>query len=85
MSPESRRRGLAKLMLRLPALRGELQVSFAHSEEVASLCSAFDEATATLDRLRRERAAADAAILAEYETVCREIEAELIRHCLAAI
>ena len=47
-------RGLAKLMLKLPVFRGRLQMLSMRNEDFLSLCGAFEEASVTLERLRRE-------------------------------
>ncbi|MGH6862586.1 MAG: hypothetical protein ACRECY_20270, partial [Phyllobacterium sp.] len=48
------RRGLLKLMLKLPGLRRQLLVLSAKDEGALSLCGAYDDATDTLERLRRD-------------------------------
>lgn len=69
-------------MLKLPALRGQLQVLTAHSSSLGSLCEAYDEASATLDRLRSRTSMKNSAMIAEYEMICSEIETEVIEICL---
>jgi hypothetical protein len=76
------RRGLIKLMLKMPALRGELQLLSTQKKEVLGLCGAFEEASSTLDRLRKEGQEQNREIIAEYETLCAEIEQEIIFMCL---
>jgi hypothetical protein len=78
---EQNRRGLVRLMLKLPALRGRLQILSATNAGVFSLCGAFEEASATLDRLRKENSQVDPAVIREYETLCEEIEREIIEMC----
>lgn len=78
---EHNRRGLVKLMLRLPALRGKLQIATATNAELFNLCGAFDDASSTLERLRKEKTAANQAIIVEYETLCEDIEHEVIELC----
>jgi hypothetical protein len=83
MSPEARsnRRGLLKLMLRMPALRGRLQTLSAMNDDVMSLCGAFEDATVTLDKLRRDWAGGNRAAIVEYEELCQEIEKEIVEIC----
>lgn len=76
------RRGLLKLMLRLPALRGQLQVLCASDASVLGLCGAFDDASTTLERLRKNRSDQDADAILEYETICFEIETDIIGICI---
>jgi hypothetical protein len=78
---EQNRRGLVKLMLRMPALRGRLQILSATNAGVFSLCGAFEEASSTLDRLRKEGTLVDPSVMREYETLCEEIEQEIIDMC----
>ncbi|HEV7309760.1 hypothetical protein [Ensifer sp.] len=75
-------RGLLKLMLKLPALRGQLQLLSAKNQSVASLCEAYEEASSMLDRQRR-RDPMDHSMIQEYELICREIEEEVISICIA--
>jgi hypothetical protein len=77
------RAGLAKLMLKMPALRGKLQVLSAKHAELYSLCGAFGDASATLERLRRNQTNPDSAVIADYENLCAELEQDIIRICLA--
>jgi len=78
------RRGLLKLMLRIPELRGRLQELSSRSESLSSLCGAFEDASMTLERLRAVRALPDEAAILEYEAVCREIEGEIRSICARA-
>jgi hypothetical protein len=75
------RRGLVKLMLKMPALRGRLQILSATNAGVFGLCGAFEEASTTLERLRKENSRADQAVMREYEALCAEIEEEIIEFC----
>jgi hypothetical protein len=75
------RRGLIKLMLKMPALRGKLQIVSASNADMFSLCGAFEEASTMLDRLRRENGRASPAVISEYESLCEEIEREIIEMC----
>lgn len=81
MSTGSAQRGLWKLMLKLPAMRGQLQLLNARSASMVNLCDAFDEATSTLDRLRKEPLK-NAALIKEYEILCTDIEGEIIDLCI---
>lgn len=82
MPNEAKQRGLLKLMLKLPALRGQLQLLTAKNMPLASLCEAYDEASSMLDRQRRLDPQ-DTSMVSEYELICREIEEEVISICLA--
>jgi hypothetical protein len=73
--------GLMKLMLRMPALRGRMRMLTMRNTEFRSLCGAFDDAVTTLERLRRNRDNPDLGIIAEYESICVEIESDIIRMC----
>lgn len=76
-------RGLWKLMMKLPTLRGKLQLLFAQSTTLVSLCAAYDEASATLEQLRKERSTANQEMIAEYDDICSEIEAEVADICVS--
>lgn len=78
---EHNRRGLIKLMLRLPALRGKLQIISATNADMFSLCGAFEDASSTLDRLRKEKTGANQSVIREYENLCDELEQEIIEIC----
>jgi hypothetical protein len=82
MSTASEQRGLWKLMLRLPAMRGQLQMLSARNSALMGLCDAFDEASSTLDRLRRN-GSNDLKLLAEYDMLCADIESEVIDICIS--
>lgn len=83
MSTGTAQRGLWKLMLKLPALRGQLQILSARNATMLSLCDAFYDASSTLEHLRKDPGA-DAAMLREYEALCMEIEGEIIEICLSS-
>ena len=68
------RAGLNKLMLKMPALRGQLQILSAQNPELYDLCGAFGDASATLERLRRNQTNPDSAVIADYENLCVELE-----------
>jgi hypothetical protein len=78
---EHNRRGLVKLMLRVPALRERLQAVSASNADMFSLCGAYEDASSTLDRLRKEKSQKNPAIISEYERLCEEIEQEIIEIC----
>jgi hypothetical protein len=78
---EHNRRGLMRLMLKVPALRGKLQRLTASNADLFSLCGAFEDASSTLDQLRRETSQASATVLTEYEQLCGEIEREIVEFC----
>ena len=78
---EHNRRGLVKLMLRLPALRSQLQIVSATNPDMFSLCGAFEDASSTLDRLRKDKTGESQSVLGEYETLCAELEREIIELC----
>ncbi len=68
-------------MLKLPAMRGQLQMESAKNKALIGLCDAFDDATTALDELNRDpRSNAD--LIKEYETICSEIESEVIDLCI---
>jgi len=76
-------RGVSRLMLRLPALRDVLRPLAAKSEGLLSLCEAYDDACETLERLRIPKTGDDPMRL-EYQTICHEIETDIIEFCLRA-
>src|SRR5262245_3650392 len=78
---DQNRRGLVKLMLKLPAVRGRLQILSATNAGVFSRCGAFEEASSTLDRLRSEDSQVNPIVLREYETLCEEIEQDILERC----
>lgn len=80
---QTTRRGLLKLMLRMPQMRKRLQELCATDESLISLCCAFEDATTTLDHLRRDcsQSASHHDMLAEYEQMCLDIEKEISSIC----
>ena len=80
MEAARNRKGLMKLMLRMPALRGQLQLLSVRNEDVFNLCGAFDDASVTLERLRKS--GEDQDVILEYENICAEIEREIIEICI---
>jgi len=81
MDNQADRRGLIRLMLKMPVLRGRLQIVCATKPNVFSLCGAYEEASAMLDRLRKDGAKASPDVVAEYEELCTELENDIIRMC----
>ena len=75
------RRGLLKLMLRMPALRERLQTLTSRDENLFALCGAFEDATSTLDELRRQPSERNKAVISEYEELCQDIEREISEIC----
>ncbi|MDL2409409.1 hypothetical protein PY650_28015 [Rhizobium calliandrae] len=75
------RRGLWRLMLRLPAMRGRLQILGAKSSALQDLFEAYEDASVTLERLLREPDGAAPQMIREYETICSEVENEVIEYC----
>ncbi|MDK4717272.1 hypothetical protein [Rhizobium sp. CNPSo 4039] len=73
-------RGLWRLMLKLPALRGRLQILAARSRQFDDLFEAYEEASHALERFQRE--GKGNRLVEEYEAVCRDIEADIIQHIL---
>lgn len=80
--PGAGQRGLWRLMLKLPALRGRLQILAARTEALSSLCEAYEDACVVLQQLRNSPHTSNPAMVGEYEAICSEIEAEIIRYCL---
>ncbi|MBD9448244.1 MULTISPECIES: hypothetical protein [unclassified Rhizobium] len=78
---DAERRGLHRLMLKLPSVRGRLQLIGEKSESLGSLCEAYEDASSTLDRLRSSAGDMNHAMVHEYEMVCAEIEADVIKYC----
>ncbi|HVW58180.1 MAG TPA: hypothetical protein VHC00_21100 [Rhizobiaceae bacterium] len=73
--------GLLKLMLKMPALRGRLQIVSMRKPEMLNLCGAFEEASLTLERLIRENDPLNRQQIEEYQNICHEIEEEIIAIC----
>ena len=68
-------------MLKMPALRGRLQILSIRNPDILSFCGAFEDANATLDRLIRENSPENREKIEEYQTICREIEDDIISLC----
>jgi hypothetical protein len=75
--------GLLKLMMRLPALRGELQIIHGHDTTLKDLAEAYEEASRTLAELRGDPGC-DRRLLREYETVCADIESDVVKLCASS-
>ena len=73
-------RGLWRLMLKLPAMRGRLQLLAAKSSSLDDLFEAYEEASSTLERMAKDRAREECPLVEEYETVCSEIESDVIHY-----
>lgn len=74
------RSGLSKLMLKLPSVRSELKQFSV--EPLIGLFEAYDEASNMLDKLRRDEVEITPLSL-EYETICKEIEEDVLQYCLS--
>lgn len=81
---DARHRGLLKLMVKLPSVRGRLQMIAARPAALGELFEAYDTATHTLEELERKGSATDE-LIHEYRTICTEIETDVVRYCLAHI
>ena len=75
-------RGLRRLMLRLPGLRGKLQLLAAKSVPVGNLLEAYEDASVALNQLRAAPGEDNCPLVKEYDSICAEIEAEIIQYCL---
>jgi hypothetical protein len=69
-------------MLRLPAVRGQLQFLAGRSESLESLCEAYEDASGTLERLLKAPGDDNCPMVKEYQAICGEIEAEVLTYCL---
>ena len=75
------RQGLIKLMLKLPAVRGQLQtLVLRSSSSLVDLCEAYGEATSELERLERSGKTDDAPAIEEYRRLCADIENDVLRY-----
>jgi hypothetical protein len=81
MDKVSAQRGLWKLMLKLPALRGKLQIFSAQNPDILGLCEAFEQANTMLEDLRKAQAP-DLKMILEYENLCSDIENEVVELCI---
>jgi hypothetical protein len=78
---QANRRGLLRLMLRIPELRDQLREVVARDDDALSLCGAFEDASVTLEQMRMDETRRHADILVEYEDICRQIEDEIRMIC----
>jgi hypothetical protein len=69
-------------MLRLPAMRGRLQILGAKSSALQDLFEAYEDASMTLERLLKEAGEDARPMIREYETICSEVENDVIEYCL---
>ncbi len=77
MEAKSAKRGLRRLMIKLPAMRRQLETEYAANLDFIGLCEAFEEASSSLDRSYRDTTV-PSAIIVECEAVCAEIENEIL-------
>jgi hypothetical protein len=82
MPADNDHKGLFRLMLKMPALRGRLQVLSIRDPEVLSLCGAFEDASSTLEFHLNENHPTNRDRIQEYQMICREIEDDIIGLCL---
>lgn len=73
------RRGLWRLMLKLPALRGQLQIIAARTRELDELFEAYEMAASALEGFRKDM---NHVRIQEYESLCSAIEEDIIQHIL---
>jgi hypothetical protein len=69
-------------MLKLPAMRAQLQLLVARSTSLRELCEAYDDTCVALERLRSEPRDMSRPLVREYETICSEIESDIILYCV---
>ena len=81
-STETAQRGLWRLMLKLPAVRGRLQLLASKSRSLTDLFEAYEEASLALERLMRQPGDEHCPMVTEYETICAEIESDIIQYVL---
>ena len=80
---EAARRGRTRLMLRLPAVRTQLH-NVKDGSSFDEIFEAYDAACSALERFRHSLDWRDRVLIEEYETVCAEIEADVVREFLRA-
>ncbi|WP_192815347.1 hypothetical protein [Rhizobium sp. CCGE 510] len=78
----SQHRGMVRLMLKFPRVRGALQLLEVRKPTVINLYEAYEDACSTLETLQ-VAALSDPVLLAEYAALCTEIETDVIALCLA--
>lgn len=76
------KRGLWRLMLKLPAVRGRLQLLAAQPSPLDGLLEAYEEASTALERMSRDRPRQECPLIEEYEAMCAEIESDVVRYVL---
>ena len=74
--------GLWSLMLKLPALRGRLQIAASRSSALNDLLEAYEEASFALERFMKRGDPQSRTLADEYTALCAEIESDIIRHLL---
>ncbi|MDM9623017.1 hypothetical protein A6U87_07370 [Rhizobium sp. AC44/96] len=72
-------RGLWRLLLKLPSIRGRLQIIAARSSHLNELFEAYEEANVALGRFQKERDRESCPLIEEYEALCAEIESDVLR------
>ena len=82
---EAAHRGLLKLMLRLPSFRGQLHLLWQNDVGLEALCEAYEDATATLERLLRKSDVGEEGLIDEYRAVCLELESDVRSRCLSRL
>ncbi len=65
-------------MLKLPALRGRLQILAQKSMALKELCEAYEEAAMAHERLLKEDPTGRGEFALEYGGICLEIETDII-------
>ncbi|CAN7270889.1 hypothetical protein [Rhizobium sp. LjRoot254] len=75
-------KGLLRLMVRLPAIRGELQIIHGRDQLIRDLTEAYEDAIETLAGLQ-SNPVSQRGLIHEYETICADIEEEIVRRCAA--
>jgi hypothetical protein len=75
-------KGLLRLMVKLPAIRGELQIIHGRDELVRDLTEAYEDAIETLTCLQ-SNSISQQGMIREYEAICADIEEEIVRRCAA--
>ncbi|MFK4771705.1 hypothetical protein [Rhizobium sp. ZW T2_16] len=76
------RRGLLKLMMRMPQRRGELQDLWQRDQTFQALCEAYEDATSTYERLVTRPLPGDADLIDEYRDLCTGLEQDVERRCV---
>jgi hypothetical protein len=72
-------RGLWRLMLKLPAIRGRLQLIAPTTTNLNEMFEAYEEANVALERFLRDRDGGSSPLIKEYEALCADIESDVIR------